>query len=232
VAPAIVLFVWVSSQTGFNHHLRYVLPAFPFAAVWIGQSARLLFGPARPMKFLAAAALSWSVASSLVVYPHSLSYFNELTGGPRGGHRHLLDSNVDWGQDLFYLTAWLDAHPEARPLRMAYHGLFDAKVAGIEWTDPPRIIGNPGKTLPAHRGGPEPGWYALSVSSIYGYGLGGFVHDPQYTYFLRFRSLATAGYSIHIYHVTLEEANRVRRDLDLAEVPGDLGRSKPGPSSH
>jgi hypothetical protein len=203
-----------------------VLPAFPFAAIWIGKSARLLAGPARPLKFVAAAALSWSVASSLVIYPHSLSYFNELAGGPIGGHRHLLDSNIDWGQDLFYLRAWLDEHPEARPLRMAYHGLFNPRVAGIEWSDPPRIVGDPGQTIAAHRGGPEPGWYALSVCSMYGYGLGGLGYRPEFTYFRRLQPVATAGYSVYIYHVTLEEANRVRRELDLAELdlaelPGD-----------
>lgn len=35
LAPAVL--VLVSSQTGFNHHLRYVLPAFPFAFIWIGK---------------------------------------------------------------------------------------------------------------------------------------------------------------------------------------------------
>jgi hypothetical protein len=63
--------------------------------------------------------LLWSIASSLGVYPHSLSYFNELVGGPANGHAHLLDSNIDWGQDLLLLKEWLDAHPEASPLGLA-----------------------------------------------------------------------------------------------------------------
>jgi hypothetical protein len=46
----------------------------------------------------------WFVSSSLWIYPHSLSYFNESIGGPLNGPRHLLGSNVDWGQDLRY--AW------------------------------------------------------------------------------------------------------------------------------
>jgi hypothetical protein len=29
-----------------------------------------------------------------------------------------------------------------------------------------------------------------------------------------------AGYSIYIYHVTLEDANHVRRELGLRELPG------------
>ena len=38
-----------------------------------------------------------AVGSSLAIYPHSLSYFNELAGGPTKGHYHLIDSNIDWG---------------------------------------------------------------------------------------------------------------------------------------
>jgi len=40
--PAIVIFVVVSSQTGFSEHMRYVLPVFPFFFVWIGGIARIL----------------------------------------------------------------------------------------------------------------------------------------------------------------------------------------------
>lgn len=49
---------------------------------------------------------SWIIASSLWIYPHSLSYFNESIGGPLNGPYHLLGSNTDWGQDLLYLKKW------------------------------------------------------------------------------------------------------------------------------
>jgi hypothetical protein len=41
-------------------------------------------------------------ASTLASYPHQLSYFNELAGGPQNGSKHLLGSNLDWGQDLIF----------------------------------------------------------------------------------------------------------------------------------
>lgn len=47
----------------------------------------------------------WLFASSLWVYPHSLSYFNESICGPLNGPKLLLGSNVDWGQDLIYIDA-------------------------------------------------------------------------------------------------------------------------------
>ncbi len=52
---------------------------------------------------LATISLCWLAASSLWIYPHSLSYFNESIGGPLNGPEHLLGSNVDWGQDAAYV---------------------------------------------------------------------------------------------------------------------------------
>jgi hypothetical protein len=114
--PALAVLVLASSQTGFSHHLRYVLPAFPFAFVWMSKVARAVDLSHRKTAWMAALALAWTVASSTRVYPHGLSYFNELVGGPKGGPDHLAESNSDWGQDLLYLKAWLEKHPNARPL--------------------------------------------------------------------------------------------------------------------
>ena len=55
-------------------------------------------------------------------------------------------------------------------------------------------------------------------------GQGGFHRtDDRYdfSYFLRFEPLAMAGYSIHIYHITLDGANDVRRELGLRELTGN-----------
>src|SRR5260370_23848758 len=80
---------------------------------------------------------AWSVAGSLLVFPHSLSYFNELAGGPENGHRHLIDSNLDWGQDLLFLKRWLEEHPEARELGLATFNTIDPRIIGIEFQLPP-----------------------------------------------------------------------------------------------
>ena len=138
--PAIVILTVVSSQTGFSEHMRYILPIFPYFFVWMSGIARILDrGPQndivarttvdpegdstlggaslvrRIVIGLVATSLLWSISSSLWIYPHSLSYFNESIGGPDHGHKHLLGSNLDWGQDLRYLKWWLDEHQEAHP---------------------------------------------------------------------------------------------------------------------
>jgi len=217
LAPLLVVLTLVSSQTGFNHHMRYVLPIFPFAFIWASKVARAVELKHWKITSVVGAALLWSVGSSLWVYPHSLSYFNELVGGPTGGHAHLLDSNTDWGQDLLYLKRWLDRHPEVRLTGFAYSlpsWLVDPRLAGIECPLPPRgpdaVLGN--SRVPDDQLGPRPGWYAVCVRPLR-------ERAGEYAYFLRFDPVDMVGYSVYIYHISLNEANRVRRDFGLPELP-------------
>ncbi len=210
--PAAAVVALVSSQTGFSHHLRYVLPALPFLFVWMGKLGQTIPDPRCIFRYLAALALAWSVASSAAQWPHSHAYFNELVGGPLGGHRHLHDSNIDWGQDLLDLKRWLDLHREARPMGLCLFVMpnIDLRIVGI---DAAAIDSRPTPAFPPSPGapvGPQPGWYAVSVNRI---------HHPErkFEYFLRFQPCGVIGGTIYIYHITLEEANRVRRELGLPE---------------
>jgi hypothetical protein len=223
--PAGVFLGLVSSQTGFNHHMRYVLPLFPFVIVSTSKLAYFLHPWRWPAGLGVAALLLWSAGSSLAVYPHSLSYFNEAAGGPDNGHAHLLDSNLDWGQDLLFLKGWLDRHPEARPLGLACYNLVDPSLVGIEYHLPP--VGPPdplpGDPALLRQFGPQPGYYALDVHFVQGGsffapdGQGGLAHVPaqRYAYFRSFRPIAKAGYSIFLYHITPEEADQVRQQMGL-----------------
>jgi hypothetical protein len=152
-----------------------------------------------------------------------------------------LDSNIDWGQDLLYLKKWLDKHPDAKLAGLAYYGSYPAALAGIPETPHPLAGPGPeraasdssetdctagasvphGSNCTAEGGcatqqlGPKPGWYALSVNYLYD-------RSRQYRYFLdHFTPVASAGYSIYIYHITLDEANQVRRELGLPELTAE-----------
>ena len=59
--------------------------------------------------------------------------------------------------------------------------------------------------------GPRPGWYAVSVNQIRS-------QPGWYAYFSRFEPAAMAGYSLYIYHITRDEANRVRNELGLRRL--------------
>ncbi len=213
LVPACVVLAIVSLQTGFNHHMRYVLPVLPFVFVWTAKVACSVNRAARALACLASAAAAWSVASSLWIYPHNLSYFNEAVGGPMRGHAHLLGSNIDWGQDLVYLKLWLERHAEVRRIALAYslpRWLLDPRDVGIDYSLPPAGPKTQAGDWPVAEGeaGPLSGWFAISVARLRD-------RDNQYAYFLRFKPVATAGYSIYVYHITPEDANRVRRELSM-----------------
>jgi hypothetical protein len=54
--------------------------------------------------------LLWNAAASFSIHPHYLAYFNELAGGPEGGAKWLIDSNLDWGQDAERVREVYAAH--------------------------------------------------------------------------------------------------------------------------
>jgi len=111
--PAATLFCVVSSQTEFNIHLRYVFPVLGLLLVSTGRVGGILKHGGLRSRCLVGLCLLWTGLSSLAAFPQQLSYFNELAGGSRNGHRHLQGSSLDWGQGLGEVAEWLAAHPEA-----------------------------------------------------------------------------------------------------------------------
>ncbi len=192
LAPGLAVFVLVSSQTGFNRYLRYVLPAFPFVFIWASQAVRLIERASVRWVLPVGGALVWSVASSLWIYPHSLSYFNEAAGGPAHGHEHLIDANVDWGQSLFELRDWLEAHPEAAPVGVACLAFVPLEVLGLEFAPVPDV--------------PQPGWFIVSRHDRHR-------RSGEYDYFGQLSPVDSIGGTMDVYHVTKQEAERVRREL-------------------
>ncbi len=57
-------------------------------------------------------AIAINAFEALWIWPNYLAYFNPLIGGPRYGYRWLIDSSLDWGQDLREFKTWLDDHPD------------------------------------------------------------------------------------------------------------------------
>jgi hypothetical protein len=217
-ASAIICFV--SSQTGFNHHFRYVLPAFPFLILIACSTARGA-GRSRPVRTaLIAGFAAWCIAAGINSHPHSMSYFNEAVGGARGGDKYLVDSNIDWGQDLLFLKTWLDAHPEARPISLAYYNVINPRLIGIDFDLPPRaptgLFQNDRRYQSEN--GPRAGYFAISVNHLRGAefeipdrdGRHWLTYRGDFEYFRLFRPIARAGDSIRIYHLTEAEVIRAR----------------------
>lgn len=118
------------------------------------------------------------------IAPDHLAYFNSLFGGPSRGYQKLVDSNLDWGQDLPRRSSWLRAHGTNR-VRLAYFGSALPLAYGIDAT--------PFKSSDQRSGGPE--YVAISVTFLQG----AFVCGDPFGPFRSFEPSARAGYSIMVY---------------------------------
>jgi 4-amino-4-deoxy-L-arabinose transferase-like glycosyltransferase len=119
VATFAVLYAGLAIGGQFNIGQRHLLPIYPVLFVFGGAAAVWL--EHRVGRWLVGGALAWLLAANLWIYPQYLTYFNELSGGPRHGYKWLADSNIDWGQDLVRLGRYARAHPE-EPVKLAYFG--------------------------------------------------------------------------------------------------------------
>lgn len=79
--------------------------------VLVFAAAVLLIAPVPGWRWPAVAACGLlSIVKTGSVHPHYPAFFNALTGGPAGGREYLVDSNLDWGQDVKNPKEYLDAH--------------------------------------------------------------------------------------------------------------------------
>ncbi len=110
--------------------------------------------------------LMWSMGSSLWHFPHSLAYFNEFVGGPRNGAKHLLNSNIDWGQDLLHLEHWISRQANRRKVFLAFDNYYNPFVFGIDKMEPwPMKENVNGSGIP--RTIIPDGYYAISINQLY-----------------------------------------------------------------
>lgn len=124
--------------------VRYLLPVLPFAYLVGGLGLAALFRNSTLWSRATGVVLAgWLCVAAAGIYPDHLSYFNEaaclltdaslvgLDGGSRCGTRWLDDSNVDWGQSLPQLRAWLDRNGGCGAMKLAYYGAYLPEEYGI-----------------------------------------------------------------------------------------------------
>ena len=77
-----------------------------------------------------------AIIESTGIRPHYLAFFNAAAGGPRQGWRLLVDSSLDWGQNLPRLRLWLDAHRNpAEKVYLSAFGADDPFYRGMKVTE-------------------------------------------------------------------------------------------------
>jgi len=115
-----LVYVVVAVGGNLNIGHRHLLPVYPVVFILCGTAGGLLAVRWRGIRYAVPALTICYVAASLWAWPHYLAYFNQLVGGPRHGYRHLVDSSLDWGQDLARLATWLDKRKPATTAENTY----------------------------------------------------------------------------------------------------------------
>ncbi|MDP9187099.1 MAG: glycosyltransferase family 39 protein [Verrucomicrobiota bacterium] len=154
----------VTSRLNIGH--RHILPIYPALFIGCGAVAHLLHKNRRAI-FTAGVAilLFWQIGESFAIRPNYLAYFNEVAGGPARGYNHLVDSSLDWGQDLPALKTWLDEHGaivDGKSLYLAYFGTADPR-----WYDIDANLLSPEKRLSGDRSfALTGGVYCVSATTV------------------------------------------------------------------
>ena len=134
-----------------------------------------------------------TILSPFTAAPYYLAYFNPLAGGPSNGYRHLIDSNIDHGQELKDLKNYMSQHGISK-VQLAYFGHVWPQLYGIDFEP----LGQQ----------PKPGVIAISASFLQGqpYLLTYlpqpfFVPLDYYQAMRRYTPVDQIGYSLFIYRV-------------------------------
>jgi hypothetical protein len=100
-AASALAILLVSLPSPINLGVRHILPMFPLLAIAGGYAMVRLWGArtfSSACRVLAVGLLLWLAVESAAAHPDYLSYFNQVAG--KRPERILVESDLDWGQDL------------------------------------------------------------------------------------------------------------------------------------
>ena len=184
LAPPLIFVLLLAFCCAYSHiniGVRHVLVLYPLLAIGAAAASRRLWEARRApwARILLAAALLWQFSTIATAYPDYLAYFNGLAG--MHPENILVDSDLDWGQDLRRLSLEL-ARRHVPALSMAYRGSADLSREHL----PPLRLLAPGERAT--------GWVAIDMLALKESGAG-------YAWLAAYRPLQRVGKSIDLYFI-------------------------------
>lgn len=174
VTPLLTLFAvyWFFSLTShLNIGHRHILPTYPMLYLLVGAlgwALRRAWAHSRPTGLAfglgLAGLVGWQATIAAQIYPHYLAYFSPVIGGPTKGYQHLVDSSLDWGQDLPTLKKWLQVN--RRPNERIYLSYFGTDEPARYVPDAVLLPRLPDFDRPRPWYWCEPGLYALGATML------------------------------------------------------------------
>jgi 4-amino-4-deoxy-L-arabinose transferase-like glycosyltransferase len=124
--------------------VRHLLPMLPMLSVVIGVEAAQA---GRPGRIVGSLLVVWLATLVAFAHPFYIQYFNEFAGGSTSGYKCLLDSNLDWGQDVKRLKRYLDNQHIAHIYINYFHSL-----AAVEYYQIPHTFVDADRAQGIHEG--------------------------------------------------------------------------------
>jgi hypothetical protein len=185
IVPIAGFFVPMLIATASHVHLgiRHILVCYAFLAMLSALSAKCLVESKSLSKGVKGGVLgvliAWNVIACIAATPDFLAWYNE-PAAPWATYIHD-DSDYDWGQDLYRLSAKLQTL-HADQIWISYNGALDFDQFHLP----------PWKEL--QKGVPEKGWIAISETN--------YRTQPQaFGWLSPYQPVAIAGKTIRIYHI-------------------------------
>ncbi len=164
-APLWVLLVtyWgfaVTANLNIGH--RHLLPTFAPMFILCGTAGVWMSTARWWARAVVPGVLAVLAVVSLATWPDYLAHFNWIGGGRSGAYRHLVDSSLDWGQDLAALSHRLAENRDVDNVYVAYFGTAGLRHHGIKASSLPRYLGKSGTGDYRLR----PGLYCISATRL------------------------------------------------------------------
>ncbi|HOK03964.1 MAG TPA: hypothetical protein P5105_01485 [Victivallales bacterium] len=157
-----ILFIIFALSSGINIGHRHLLPLYPIFFIFCPYFAykKSVFWK---KAFLVASSLFFAF-DTLIIMPDYLAYFNQIAGGPKNAYKKLVDSSLDWGQDLKELKNLSDFIAEEKNFYLSYFGTASINSYGLQ-----KFISLPGyftqENFYIHNF--KPGVYCISATMLY-----------------------------------------------------------------
>ena len=225
------LFLLLGATQVLNIGFRHMLPTIPFLILLAAGAGRSFPLPSlRPLRpaFATLLLVGWLAADTTRIAPHYESFFNQLAGPWPRWSQLLVDSNLDWGQDLIALRQKMD-ELDIETVELAYFGKAAPEAYGVRYRPLPSYLRfMEGREIAAYNPyTPAPGWYAISATALRT-GTMTPATAALYQFFQERPPDARAGYSIYLYNVSWPAESRQVSPVVLGQPlwqlsPADLG---------
>ena len=185
----ILFYFLYSMNNNINLGVRHLLPIYPAIFILLGGViSNLKFTNPKQNKIyytLITLILIGYAGTAFIIWPHYLSYFNQLIGGSSNGYKYLSDSNLDWGQDLKNLQIYVEKNniPEIYSRVSGWAGTQYYNINSLHLPTNQEILNTDFS-----------GYVAISISYLN-------LEKPEYSWLWQFEPIHIIGNSIYVYKI-------------------------------